>query len=94
LGKGWQNSKIHSYRPGHHRKLKEEEEEEEITRPLEQMVEDRTRQVQEPHEKLLHQDKMSSLGKLSASVVHEINNPIADPKTPSVRTKSNSFSTN
>jgi PAS domain S-box-containing protein len=48
-----------------------------ITRRLEQMVEDRTRQVRETHEKLLHQDKMSSLGKLSASVVHEINNPIA-----------------
>ena len=52
-------------------------EEAEITRRLEQMVEDRTRQVKETHEKLLHQDKMSSLGKLSASVVHEINNPIA-----------------
>jgi len=52
-------------------------EEEEITRRLEQMVEDRTRELRETHEKLLHQDKMSSLGKLSASVVHEINNPIA-----------------
>jgi len=52
-------------------------EEEEITRRLEFMVEERTRQLKETHEKLLHQDKMSSLGKLSASVVHEINNPIA-----------------
>jgi PAS domain S-box-containing protein len=52
-------------------------EEEEITRRLEMMVEERTRQLKESHEKLLHQDKMSSLGKLSASVVHEINNPIA-----------------
>lgn len=52
-------------------------EEEEITRRLEQMVEERTRQLQETHAKLLHQDKMASLGKLSASVVHEINNPIA-----------------
>ena len=52
-------------------------EEEEITRRLEQMVEDRTRELKETHEKLLHQDKMASLGKLSASVVHEINNPIA-----------------
>jgi len=52
-------------------------EEEEITRRLEQMVEERTRQLRETHEKLLHQDKMVSLGKLSASVVHEINNPIA-----------------
>jgi signal transduction histidine kinase len=53
------------------------EEEEEITRRLEQMVEERTRQLKETHEKLIHKDKMASLGKLSASVVHEINNPIA-----------------
>jgi PAS domain S-box-containing protein len=52
-------------------------EEEEITRRLEKMVEDRTRQFEETHEKLLHKDKMASLGKLSAAVVHEINNPIA-----------------
>jgi PAS domain S-box-containing protein len=52
-------------------------EEEEITRRLEQMVEERARQLKETHKKLLHQDKMASLGKLSASVVHEINNPIA-----------------
>ncbi|UCF94498.1 MAG: PAS domain-containing protein [Desulfobacterales bacterium] len=56
---------------------KHKKEEEEITRRLEQMVEERTRQLKETHDKLLHQDKMSSLGKLSASVVHEINNPIA-----------------
>jgi len=53
------------------------QEEEEITRRLENMVDDRTRQLKETHAKLLHQDKMSSLGKLSAAVVHEINNPIA-----------------
>jgi PAS domain S-box-containing protein len=52
-------------------------EEEEITHRLEMMVEERTRQLKETHDKLLHQDKMASLGKLSASVVHEINNPIA-----------------
>jgi signal transduction histidine kinase len=51
--------------------------EEEITQRLEQMVEERTRQLKETHAKLLHHDKMASLGKLSASVVHEINNPIA-----------------
>ena len=50
---------------------------EELTRRLEQMVEERTGQLKETHKKLLHQDKMASLGKLSASVVHEINNPIA-----------------
>ena len=48
-----------------------------ITQRLEQMVEERTRQLQETHAKFLHHDKMASLGKLSASVVHEINNPIA-----------------
>jgi PAS domain S-box-containing protein len=51
--------------------------EEEITRRLEKMVEERTRELEETHTKLLHSDKMASLGKLSASVVHEINNPIA-----------------
>jgi PAS domain S-box-containing protein len=56
---------------------KRKKEEKEITRRLEQMVEERTRQLKETHDKLLHQDKMASLGKLSASVVHEINNPIA-----------------
>jgi two-component system NtrC family sensor kinase len=55
------------------RKLREEEN----RRHLEEMVAERTRQLQETHAKLLHQDKMASLGKLSASVVHEINNPIA-----------------
>jgi two-component system, NtrC family, sensor kinase len=52
-------------------------EEEQIRQRLERMVEERTRELKETHEKLLHQDKMASLGKLSASVVHEINNPIA-----------------
>jgi len=52
-------------------------EEEKITSRLEQMVEERTRQLKETHTKLIHQDKMASLGKLSASVVHEINNPNA-----------------
>ena len=56
------------------KKLKEEEE---MTRRLEQMVEERTKQLKETQNKLLHQDKMASLGKLAASVVHEINNPIA-----------------
>jgi len=52
-------------------------EEAEISQRLEKMVEEQTRQLRETHAKLLHQDKMASLGKLSASVVHEINNPLA-----------------
>lgn len=51
--------------------------EEENRRQLELMVEERTRQLEETHGQLLHKDKMASLGKLSASMVHEINNPIA-----------------
>ncbi|OPX41622.1 MAG: hypothetical protein B1H13_01100 [Desulfobacteraceae bacterium 4484_190.3] len=51
--------------------------EEKIRQRLERMVEERTRELKETHEKLLHQDKMASLGKLAASVVHEINNPVA-----------------
>lgn len=51
--------------------------EEETTRRLEKMVEERTRELKETHARLLHRDKMASLGKLAASVVHEINNPIS-----------------
>ena len=51
--------------------------EEEITGRLEKMVADRTRELEETHAKLLHEDKVASLGKLAASVVHEINNPIS-----------------
>jgi PAS domain S-box-containing protein len=54
------------------RKLKEEEN----RRRLELMVAERTRELQETTAKLVHKDKMASLGKLAASVVHEINNPI------------------
>ncbi|MFW6325583.1 MAG: ATP-binding protein [Desulfovermiculus sp.] len=56
---------------------KREKEDEEINRYLEQLVEERTRELKKRQEQLLHQDKMASLGKLSASVVHEINNPIS-----------------
>ncbi len=49
---------------------------ERMTQELERAVEERTRQIEEAHCKLLQQDKMSSLGKLSASVVHELNNPL------------------
>lgn len=49
---------------------------EEMKRQLEEAVEERTKQLEETHRRLIQQDKMTSLGKLSASVVHELNNPL------------------
>jgi two-component system NtrC family sensor kinase len=48
-----------------------------ITDELELRVEERTRQLKKDLAKLVHEDKMIALGKLVASSVHEINNPIA-----------------
>jgi two-component system NtrC family sensor kinase len=48
-----------------------------ITDELELRLEERTRQVKRDLARLLHEDKMIALGKLVASSVHEINNPIA-----------------
>jgi two-component system NtrC family sensor kinase len=49
----------------------------EFTQMLEIMVEERTKQLQAAQKKLLHNDRLASLGQLSASVAHEINNPIS-----------------
>ncbi len=48
-----------------------------FTQSLEIKVEERTRQLQAAQKKLLHNDRLASLGQLSASVAHEINNPIS-----------------
>jgi two-component system NtrC family sensor kinase len=44
---------------------------------LERQVEARTADLKAAHETLLRAEKLSSLGKLSASIAHEINNPLA-----------------
>jgi len=44
---------------------------------LEQKVEQRTQQLKKAHEQMLMTEKMASLGKLSAMVAHEINNPLS-----------------
>ncbi|MBK9167361.1 MAG: HAMP domain-containing protein [Bryobacterales bacterium] len=48
-----------------------------FTHRLETTVAERTGQLREAHRKLLQTDRLASLGQLSASVAHEINNPIA-----------------
>ena len=48
-----------------------------FTQKLEIKVEERTQQLQAAQKKLLHSDRLASLGQLSASVAHEINNPIS-----------------
>ena len=48
-----------------------------FTQNLEDKVEERTKQLQAAQKKLLHNDRLASLGQLSASVAHEINNPIS-----------------
>ncbi len=49
----------------------------EFTQTLETKVEERTEQLKSAHQKLLQSDRLVSLGQLSASVAHEINNPVA-----------------
>jgi two-component system, NtrC family, sensor kinase len=49
----------------------------EWTQTLESRVKERTDQLNAAHQKLLQSDRLASLGQLSASVAHEINNPVA-----------------
>ncbi len=43
---------------------------------LEQRVKERTAELQLAHDQLLHTEKLSAIGKLSASIAHEFNNPL------------------
>lgn len=53
------------------------EENDRFTQSLESKVEERTRQLNVANQKLLQSDRLASLGQLSASVAHEINNPLS-----------------
>jgi len=48
-----------------------------FTESLETKIRERTDQLKIAHQKLLQSDRLASLGQLSASVAHEINNPIS-----------------
>ena len=48
-----------------------------LVQTLEQRVEERTRELQEAQALLVQTEKLVSLGKLSASIAHEINNPLS-----------------
>jgi two-component system NtrC family sensor kinase len=44
---------------------------------LEHRVEERTRELRETRDQLIQTEKLASLGRLSASIAHEINNPLS-----------------
>ncbi len=46
-------------------------------RTLEQRVEEKTRIIQQAQARVVHNEKMASLGALSAVVAHEVNNPLS-----------------
>jgi len=48
---------------------------------LERRVDERTLELQESHEKLLHSEKLAAIGNLSASIAHEFNNPLQSVMT-------------
>lgn len=47
-----------------------------LTEGLEAKVDERTRKLEEMQQKLIHSEKLASLGELVAGIAHEINNPL------------------
>lgn len=56
---------------------KAKEETQRLIETLDHKVEEKTREVKEAQKKVLLADKLASLGRLAASIAHEINNPLS-----------------
>jgi two-component system NtrC family sensor kinase len=46
-------------------------------RHLESLVDEKTRELKQAHQRMLHVEKMATIGKMAAVVAHEINNPLS-----------------
>ena len=44
---------------------------------LEERVDEKTRELKQAHQHMLHVEKMATIGKMAAVVAHEINNPLS-----------------
>ena len=44
---------------------------------LEERVDEKTRELEQAHKRMLHVEKMATIGKMAAVVAHEINNPLS-----------------
>jgi PAS domain S-box-containing protein len=54
---------------------------EKVHEELERRVRERTLELQKSHQQLLHAEKLSAVGSLSASIAHEFNNPLQSVMT-------------
>lgn len=66
----------HSFNAMTHSLQRAEKENREWSMMLEQRVRDKTAELEKVHQRVLQIEKMASLGKLAATVAHELNNPL------------------